>query len=371
MKKGERKHKGQYENIDEVLKVSDGVAAWIKDFQQSDAPQFKGKSMDKRKEMALAAYLDAKKGSKEEQVDEWSCNQTERSRRVKGGDKRKKYMKEKQVEEKKKGLWDRIHAKRKRGEPPAKPGEKGYPKTLDVGEGLKQARKNVGSDSCWDGYKATGTKMKNGKEVPDCKKEGKFDVKANMRRKNDATQFVKQTGKALDQNHKDTMAALKDLQKRRKMREGIEEGMDHWIVKMPDQPGVKGKRNVPVKARTSREAIMKAAKRLGVDWKSVDAQAVKEGSSAQDRLSARAAKHGLGKPNKAADDYLAKMMKKYGAKDMADLKKKMGMKESWTLVTSLHMAGISSVVQQAGSRKQKHAGISASDKRTSWANSLL
>ena len=231
-----------------------------------------------------------RRGSKEEQVDEWSCNQTERSRRVKGGDKRKKYMKEKQVEEEKKGLWDRIHAKRKRGEPPAKPGEKGYPKTLDVGEGLKQARKNVGSDSCWDGYKATGTKMKNGKEVPDCKKEGKFDVKANMRRKNDATQFVKQTGKALDQNHKDTMAALKDLQKRRKMREGIEEGMDHWIVKMPDQPGVKGKRNVPVKARTSREAIMKAAKRLGVDWKSVDAQAVKEGSSAQDRLSARGSK---------------------------------------------------------------------------------
>ena len=53
-----------------------------------------------------------------------------------------------------------------------------------------------------------------------------------------------------------------------------------------------------------------------------------EGMSAQDRLNRRAAKHGLGKPNKAADDYLSKMMKKYGAKDMADLKKKMGMKES-------------------------------------------
>jgi len=33
------------------------------------------------------------------------------------------------------GLWDRIHAKRKRGERPAKPGEKDYPKTLNV-EGL-------------------------------------------------------------------------------------------------------------------------------------------------------------------------------------------------------------------------------------------
>ena len=50
--------------------------------------------------------------------------------------------------------------------------------------------------------------------------------------------------------------------------------------------------------------------------------------SAQDRLNRRAAKHGLGQPNKAADDYLAKMMKKYGAKDVADLKKKMGMKET-------------------------------------------
>lgn len=44
-----------------------------------------------------------------------------------------------------------------------------------VGEGLKQARKNIGMDpnkpSCWKGYKAKGTKMKGGKEVPDCQKE--------------------------------------------------------------------------------------------------------------------------------------------------------------------------------------------------------
>ena len=56
MKKGDRKHKGSFESVDEVLKVSDGASAWIKDFQSSDAPQFKGKSMDKRKEMALAYY---------------------------------------------------------------------------------------------------------------------------------------------------------------------------------------------------------------------------------------------------------------------------------------------------------------------------
>ena len=136
------------------------------------------------------------------------------------------------VEEAKKGLYANIHAKRKRGEPPAKPGDEDYPakdafkkaaKTakkeeveLEEGDGLyanihakrkrggkmrskgdkgapteqdfkdaaktakkeevanesmKQARKNVGASTCWDGYKAKGTKMKNGRKVPNCVKE--------------------------------------------------------------------------------------------------------------------------------------------------------------------------------------------------------
>ena len=39
-----------------------------------------------------------------------------------------------------------------------------------VEEGLKQARKNVGASKCWDGKKigSPATKMKNGKEVPNC-----------------------------------------------------------------------------------------------------------------------------------------------------------------------------------------------------------
>jgi len=121
------------------------------------------------------------------------------------------------IEEKKKGLWDNIHAKRKRGEAPAKKGDKDYPKTLNVEadmsnapsikdakpakktnvkhykglgyaptvakeevegveEGLKQARKNVGAGKCWDGYKAKGTKNKDGKEVPNCVKEGEEET---------------------------------------------------------------------------------------------------------------------------------------------------------------------------------------------------
>jgi len=38
-------------------------------------------------------------------------------------------------------------------------------------EGMKQARKNVGASTCWDGYTAKGTKKKNGREVPNCVKE--------------------------------------------------------------------------------------------------------------------------------------------------------------------------------------------------------
>ena len=103
------------------------------------------------------------------------------------------------VEEGKKGLYANIHAKRKRGEAPAKKGSKDYPaadaftksaKTakkeeisfeLDgetyiferevIEEGMKAARDNVGASTCWKGYKAKGTKNKGGKEVPNCVKE--------------------------------------------------------------------------------------------------------------------------------------------------------------------------------------------------------
>ena len=106
----------------------------------------------------------------------------------------------------KKGLYANIHAKRKRGEAPAKPGHEDYPakdafkksaKTakkeevsfeLDgvtyiferevIEEGsMKQARKNVGASTCWKGYKAQGTKKKGGKTVPNCVKEEEIQEK--------------------------------------------------------------------------------------------------------------------------------------------------------------------------------------------------
>jgi len=39
---------------------------------------------------------------------------------------------------------------------------------MEIGEGLAQARKNVGASKCWPGKVAKGTKMKNGREVPNC-----------------------------------------------------------------------------------------------------------------------------------------------------------------------------------------------------------
>jgi len=101
--------------------------------------------------------------------------------------------------EEKNGLYANIHAKKKRGEAPAKKGSKDYPaadaftksaKTAKkeevsfelngetyifereiLGEGMKAARDNVGASTCWKGYKAKGTKNKGGKEVPNCVKE--------------------------------------------------------------------------------------------------------------------------------------------------------------------------------------------------------
>ena len=74
------------------------------------------------------------------------------------------------IDEENPGLWANIHNRRKKGLPKKKPGQKGYPKTLDIEEGIKQARKNVGASRCWTGKKLGNppTKIKNGKEVPNC-----------------------------------------------------------------------------------------------------------------------------------------------------------------------------------------------------------
>ena len=54
----------EVEELDEKLTAKTPMGTYIKDFKKSDAPQFKGKSQDKRRVMAIAAKLSAERGGK-------------------------------------------------------------------------------------------------------------------------------------------------------------------------------------------------------------------------------------------------------------------------------------------------------------------
>jgi hypothetical protein len=56
----------EVEQVDEKLHSSATAGDYVKDFKKSDAPQFKGKSMKKRRQMAIAAFLS--KGNMKEEV---------------------------------------------------------------------------------------------------------------------------------------------------------------------------------------------------------------------------------------------------------------------------------------------------------------
>ena len=91
-----------------------------------------------------------------------------------------------ELDEKKKlpGLWANIHAKRKRGEAPAKPGDKDYPKTLNIED----------TNPCWTGYKRKpGTKKF---EPGSCVKEGVQDDPKADQMTTDDTKFPKKSRKA-------------------------------------------------------------------------------------------------------------------------------------------------------------------------------
>ena len=52
--------KKKAKELDVKLKPGMGAGAYVKDFEKSKAPQFKGKSKEKKQKMAIAAYLSAK-----------------------------------------------------------------------------------------------------------------------------------------------------------------------------------------------------------------------------------------------------------------------------------------------------------------------
>mgnify|MGYP001186836529 CR=1 FL=1 len=141
-----------------------------------------------------------------------------------------KKIKEELLGEGKDGLWDNIRQKKARmkagsGEKKAKPGDKDYPKTLNV-EGLEKARKNVGASTCWDGYKAKGTKKKGGKEVPNCVKEASPALAAN-------TKIQKKEQRKKDEKEYARLMAIlahqKDLKKRGLGEEVVDEGVMKFI----------------------------------------------------------------------------------------------------------------------------------------------
>ena len=136
--------------------------------------------------------------------------------------------KTKKIEEgKKKGLWDNIHARRKKGLPPKKPGQEGYPKTLNIeekkpkncgcgqdpcityGKGGKMEKMNeakkkgLDGKECWDGYKLQGTKKKGGKTVDNCvkiKEEMLSEISKDMK-----LRYISQANKSIskDEHMKD------------------------------------------------------------------------------------------------------------------------------------------------------------------------
>ena len=108
----------------------------IKDFYKSDAPQFKGRSKEKRREMAIAAKLTAERGPQNEAATEVAMSPAELAL------------------QKKKTMIDKmITMKRQQA--------LGKTKTEEV------VREGDG-DPCWDTHKQVGMKKKGGKMVPNC-----------------------------------------------------------------------------------------------------------------------------------------------------------------------------------------------------------
>ena len=104
----------------------------IKDFYKSDAPQFKGRSKEKRREMAIAAKLEAERGPQNESATEKPMSAAELAL------------------QKRKALLDKqITAKRQMA-----------------------LNKTEVKEACWKTHEQRGMKKKGGKMVPNCVRKG-------------------------------------------------------------------------------------------------------------------------------------------------------------------------------------------------------
>ena len=145
----------------------------------------------------------------------------------------------------------------------------------EVVEGLKQARKNVGADKCWDGYKAKGTKKKGGKEVPNCVKEG--DVHSGQGEK-----IQKRTKKWMDKKGMKGAPGLDAMKARtaeHKAKRGVKEATDKAFEYVKKQIAAKyGKsgyvsKDNPRKPQTAAEKAKVRAHQAKVDKENAAARA--------------------------------------------------------------------------------------------------
>jgi len=148
----------------EVLPDSATQKDYIDDFEKSDAPQFQGKSKEKRREMAIAAYL-----SKNEdfQLDEKIAGLVKKS--DKSG---MPYGILKKVYDRGMAAWKTGHR------PGTTPQQWAFARVNSFttksagtwGKADKDLAKQVEQieEACWDGYKQVGMKKKGDKEVPNC-----------------------------------------------------------------------------------------------------------------------------------------------------------------------------------------------------------
>ena len=167
-------------NMIEKLKASDSMGDYIKDFYKSDAPQFKGKSKKKRRQMAIAAKLDAQdKGMDEDRKYKVAQDPDIKDRKSsqpahyhKGLKKTTKVKRDAQFQKQAKMRDDDPKAykfapgdKDKGGKlKKTKPSK--YTKYVDkmMGEVVKDAL----DEKCWDSHKQVGMKKKGNRMVPNC-----------------------------------------------------------------------------------------------------------------------------------------------------------------------------------------------------------
>ena len=157
----------------------------IKDFYKSDAPQFRGRSKEKRREMAIAAKLTAERGPQNESATEKPMSAAELSLQ------KRKALIDKQITQKRQLALNKaqveeelsIERRKRAAEIGAKSSSyktrfaamklaSGENKPVR-GKGNKAAKRAAEvQEACWKTHEQRGMKKKGGKMVPNCVRKG-------------------------------------------------------------------------------------------------------------------------------------------------------------------------------------------------------